>query len=347
MHRINTLSLTRLAKFLSLFVCLGASGACATGPTALDIGDAASVGVGRNAVTLRGVLSLPRIQVDGLPLVELSGLAWDEDEDILYAVSDKSVLFHLRPVIEDGRLMDVQVLYAFPLRSPRGDALQGGYADSEGLALLNANNGKRGDTEVLVSFEIVPRITRYTPRGKWLEELKMPPGLASRPAYAELNGALESVTTHPEHGVLTAAEIPLKAEPKDRIALHALSGKRWTLPRLDDNAGTVALETLDDGSVLVLERSFVSVLQPLRLALKRVWLEPGCESDAGTPCRYETVALWHRVDAFKAENFEGLTRYRGNQFFMVSDSNGLPLLGTTLVMFEWAAPPGRAPAGTE
>ena len=51
-----------------------------------------------------GMLELPDITVDGLRFSQLSGLAWDDDDGILYANSDKGALFHLRPVLRDGKL---------------------------------------------------------------------------------------------------------------------------------------------------------------------------------------------------------------------------------------------------
>src|SRR3989344_5163859 len=57
-----------------------------------------------------GMLELPDISVDGLRFSQLSGLAWDDDDGILYAISDKGALFHLRPVIREGRLTGLQLL---------------------------------------------------------------------------------------------------------------------------------------------------------------------------------------------------------------------------------------------
>ena len=78
-----------------------------------------------------GMLELPDITVDGLRFSQLSGLAWDDDDGILYAISDKGVLFHLRPVIRKDKLVGLQLLKAVPLREADGKLLKGRRPDSE------------------------------------------------------------------------------------------------------------------------------------------------------------------------------------------------------------------------
>src|SRR5215204_1115282 len=51
-----------------------------------------------------GMLEIPSIKIRGMRLSLLSALAWDEDEGLLYALSDKGSLFHLRPELKNERL---------------------------------------------------------------------------------------------------------------------------------------------------------------------------------------------------------------------------------------------------
>ena len=51
-----------------------------------------------------GMLQLPNPTLDGMRFSQLSGLAWDDDDGILYAISDRGFLFHLQPVFENGVL---------------------------------------------------------------------------------------------------------------------------------------------------------------------------------------------------------------------------------------------------
>jgi len=103
-------------------------------------------------VQLLGALTLRQVEIDGQLVAELSALAWDEDEQILYAVSDGGRLFHLLPEFAGGVLSGVAGVAGYPLRDASGEPLRGARADSEGLALENAENGIRGDSRLVVSF---------------------------------------------------------------------------------------------------------------------------------------------------------------------------------------------------
>ena len=48
----------------------------------------------------------------------------------------------------------------------------------------------------------------------------------------------------------------------------------------------------------------------------------------------ETVALMDTAQGYQIDNFEGLTRHKGNHFFMVSDNNDLFVQRTLLLYFE-------------
>jgi len=115
----------RYALLLALGLALSAT--VAAHPLATPYRLTADVAPGERYMGIRllGTLELATRMIDGLPLVELSGLAWDADEGLLYAVSDRGWLFHLRPTFSDGRLRDVSVVAAFALRDSRGRKLRG------------------------------------------------------------------------------------------------------------------------------------------------------------------------------------------------------------------------------
>src|SRR3989338_183772 len=62
-----------------------------------------------------GMLTLPDITRGGVRLSQLSGLAWDDDDGILYAISDKGGLFHLRPEFNGNILTGLRLLQAMAL----------------------------------------------------------------------------------------------------------------------------------------------------------------------------------------------------------------------------------------
>jgi len=286
-------------------------------------------------IKLLGTLVLPMQTIDGLPLTELSGLAWDEDESILYAVSDKGNLFHLQPQFKNTLLHDTTVTSAYPLKDKSGKKLHGITSDSEGITLINADNGKRGDSKLLISFEGQPRLDIYSNNGEWRDTIKLPDALKKPSHYQSGNKALEAVTLHPQFGVITSPEYPLKNTHNSEIVLYATSGKRWRVKRYPSSGSAlVAIEALPDGSLLLLERVFESALQPIEIVLRQTWPNSTCEFDQHTHCISNILSIFNSVKSWSIDNYEGLTRYKGNRFFISSDDNEMWFQRTLLTYFE-------------
>ncbi len=286
-------------------------------------------------IKLLGTLVLPKQTIDGLPLTELSGLAWDEDESILYAVSDKGNLFHLQPKFKNGFLQDVIITSAYPLRNKDGKKLHGVTSDAEDITLIKANNRKKGDSELLIAFEGKPRLDIYTNKGDWQGTIKLPDNLKKRNNYPSKNKALEAVTHHPELGTITTPEFGLKNTAKNEIILYSTTGKRWRLVRYSGpSSALVALETLPDGSLLLLERVFESPLQPIKIILRQTWLNSDCEFSENTYCNSKTLSIFNSAKGWSIDNYEGLTRHKGNHFFIGSDDNDMWFQRTLLSYFQ-------------
>ncbi len=287
-------------------------------------------------IKLLGTVMIPAQTIDGESLSELSGLAWDEDESLLYAVSDKGTLFHLKPHFDDQQLLkNVTVTHGYPLRNKHGKKLKGKKDDSEGLDILNSNNGKRADTELLVSFEGKHRIKRYAPDGSRTGDVKLPPVLRKRSNYHSANRGLEAVTIHPEHGVLTIPEASLKNTNPQQPILYSTAGKQWQLPtRAFRGSSIVGLETLADGSILTLERIYNSIIEPVIIALQIIQLDKNCEVGKNISCTAKHIAILSSAEGWSVDNFEGLTHHQGQRFFMVSDNNDFWLQRTLLTYFE-------------
>ncbi len=281
---------------------------------------------------LLGALEIPKgAAVDGVGVMGLSGLAWDADEDVLYALSDRGRLFHLRPRFAGGRLVGVEALAGHHLKDGDVQVLPRYRVVSEGLVVENAANGVPGDTLVVVSFEGQPRIDVMDPRAVWVARYPLPPALADVDRYRHPNKALEALAHLPGRGPVTAPERPLWDEAAEVVPLYDLKGRHWRYPLSGDTNGSlVALEALPGGGLLALERSFVSPLHPLRIRLRRV-PAPG---EGGGPLAVEEVALLSTGDGWRVDNFEGLAHHRGRRFFMVSDDNGRAAQRTLLVYFE-------------
>lgn len=257
---------------------------------------------------------------------ELSGLAWDEDERLLYAVSDKGKIFHFRLKLEGNAIMAIEPVYAASLAS-NGEKASHHRFDAEGLAVLNANNGKSSDTELVVVVEgAAPRIIRFNPAGTMLGEIPAPPPLDEPGNYRGSNKALEAVTYNAKYGLITAPELSLANRPKDLHTIYA-KDRHWSFaahPVKDSRLK--ALEMLPDGNLLVLERSFTGSTKALVVSLRYVNLA-GCPVDG--VCAAEDLAVFSEG----LDNFEGLTHIGNHRFLIVSDHGKKDPQRTTFMLF--------------
>jgi hypothetical protein len=283
-------------------------------------------------IRLLGSVALTPVSMDGLTLGGLSGIAWDEDASRLYALSDRGTLFHLRPTFDGDRLTRVTLLAAYALRDHRNRPLKGAYADAEALVVQHADNGKAGDTVLSVSFERRPRILQFTPEGRYLANLRLPPEMRDPRRYADPNKALEALTWFPRTGFVSGAERPLTGAEAGVVELFALDGRRWRYPLLaTPEASLVDLEALPGGDLLTLERGHGLMFVPIVITLRRTRLD--FEKD-GALLAVETLAVLNSSRGWSVDNFEGLARHRGDRLFMVSDDNFNELQKTLLVYLE-------------
>lgn len=274
-----------------------------------------------------GAVKLKTKSAEGVHITEISALAWDQDEELLYGVTDQGDVHHLRPAFENGHLASVELVASYKLHKKSGKRLKGKNRDSEGVFVINAENGVRGDTELVISFERKPQITRFSAQGKLIGPYALPSILADKQNYRNANQMLEAVTLHPDKGILTIAQQPMKG--RSNQLLHALSGKSWEY-RMEKHKGNgvTAMEALPDGRILFLERAWDSLLSPLIVTLKE-----GHFSDEGK-LELKVIATLDSSKGWALDNFEGLAHHRGQRFFMVSDDNKNLLQRTLLFYFE-------------
>ncbi|MCS3902715.1 hypothetical protein J2T55_000719 [Methylohalomonas lacus] len=280
---------------------------------------------------LLGSLELHETQCKSLPLMGLSALAWSADTQILYALSDRGHVLHLRPVIHANRLTDVRVVDAFPLRGPDDQPLDTHNGDSEGMTVLNGANGISGDEQLLVSFERRPRVSRYRTYGLWLEDMPLPARLTEIDNYRTPNQALEGVVMHPQLGLLTAPERPVADTRQSHFRIYDRNGPVAELARADADYGSLTdIALTPDGRLLALERIFSGAFGIIAAVIHR--LDPA-GADTGST-RVETIARLDRDAGHNIDNFEGLTHHRDNRYFMISDNNGFFVQKTLLLYFE-------------
>lgn len=272
--------------------------------------------------------SIPRSEINGLTVSELSDVAWDEDEQLLYAVSDKNYLLHFKLQLENQQIINVKPVYARSLSPAQADHQPRPPRDPEGLSALNTHNGRRGDTQLVIAFEYMPRVLRTNTAGQITGEYPLPPPLRDRHNYRPSNKALESVVMHPQYGMLTAPEAPLKKQPDNLHTVYSAQ-QTWSFMAYPaPNSSITALEVLPDNSLLVLERAWNGVGNPMVIALRRVDLA-NCSPKGA--CTAENLKVTSSL--FSIDNFEGLTRLKDNLYLMVSDDSSSDWLRNRLTLF--------------
>jgi hypothetical protein len=297
------------------------------------------------------MLEIPSQSVNGLRVAELSDLAWDDHDKVLYAVTDQGALFGLQPSFKDGFLIAVSLVSAAPLREPEsGKKVRWRRTDAEGLGIIKGGSRRKRDAEFLISFEVEPRLVQYARDGTARKEIPLPAPLANVSNYTNPNLGLESLCIHPRLGALVAPEQPLRDAPDTRMRVFSLDGKIWTLdtpgrpvalsctdsamgssrgPRARDGASA------DSSTVLILEREFntSSFRGTITLRESRLPARP-----PGRPVATRVLATLDNKLGHAIDNFEGLAHHRGTRYFMVSDNNDLFLQRTLLLYFEVVRP---------
>jgi len=264
--------------------------------------------------------------VQGVKFAEISDLAYDTKHQRLYMVGDKGALFAFGVTLA-GNSLSLRPLRAAYLRDKRGKRLRKWKRDSEGMCI-------DGRGRLLVSFEGDVKIAWVHKEGRkfgrMIRTFPLPKELRKISRYRSKNKSLEALTWHPQYGVLTAPEWPLKKYHKKRHVVYSLRGKRWSFrAEPEARSSLVAMETMDDGNLLVLERSYTGLFSPFVITLKKVFLK-GCKKR----CKSKVLAKLNTHKGWDIDNFEGLTRVGKRRYLMVSDNGDNFYQRTLLIYFE-------------
>jgi hypothetical protein len=261
-------------------------------------------------------ISLPQESIDGTNIKELSGLGWDEDDKLLYAVSDNGFLHHFKITIAGDKLSKVEPVFSVKVVDAATGFLGWGLTNAEGLHVRNGSNGKIGDAELVIAFEDGPTIGRFTAQGKDIAEIKLPELLSNPDSYRNSNKRLESVTELEPHGILTAPEAHLENDAKDVHSIFAMDGRRWSFQALQAKQDSVkALDALPDGRILVLVRTRDPSADLPQAHLQIVDISK-CGEDVVCP----VVKVAVSDPKLLANDFEGMTRVGDGLYVIVTDS---------------------------
>jgi hypothetical protein len=275
-------------------------------------------------------IDLPSSSPDGGQISELSGLAWDEDEKLLYGVSDAGYLVSMRVTVEKDRLAKVEPVAVVPIEEYVGSLMKltWSLSDAEALVLRNSINGIAGDTEMIVALEDGPAVARFDKKGKFLAEIQLPKPLDDPSVYANSNKRLESVSDIPGHGIITVPEAPISGEPEGTHTVYAMDGAHWRFAAeqaADSSVKDIAL--LPDGRQLILERTRgadgQTTLSHLRL-LDLANCPPGGECPVTEVPPSDPEAM--------QEDFEGLARISSDLYVLVTDQAASGGVGAKMML---------------
>ncbi len=299
-------------------------------PAITDSGNTVSSASSRDLMVLDHHVIPTETAVNGLKITELSGLAWDEDEQLLYAISDKGRVYHFQLVIKDDLIESVTPVFAAQLSQKNGKKLKKNKRDAEGLTVWNASNGKKGDTQLVISLEGKPRIARFTPHGRLIADIGIPGPLRDRRKLRAANSGLESLTYHPRYGFMTAPEESIKGQPKNLHTVYATK-KKWSFMAYPaKNSSITALEVMPGtNKLLVLERAWSGFPNPLVISLRRIDLD---KCSAQGACVAENLKVFS--SSLSIDNFEGMTHIGNKRYLIVSDDGKSDLLRTLLTLFK-------------
>lgn len=312
-----------MKRFALLGTTLVAAALCTVAAYRLLAGYPESEAADSSMVVKQTRATIPARAPDGTPITQLSALAWDKDEQLLYALSDRGTLFHFRVSFSGNELGTVEPVHAAPIRTTRSAAGDRG-VDTEDLALANHDNGRKGDTELFVVTERNPGYLHLRASGDLIREMPVPAPLRNPGNFQKANQGLESVLLHPRHGLLTAPEAPLRDAPAD---MHTLYGEErtWMFERHSPEARLKAMTLLPNGDALVLERTRSPTSKVMIASLRQVSLND-CAPHQTCRVKDEIVLPAER------NNFEGLTHIKEQYFLMVNDHNSKDGQGGVLLL---------------
>ncbi len=265
--------------------------------------------------------------IDGIKFSEISDVAYYEKVKKLFLVSDEGKLFTFNARFTE-KIEDLQPLSAAKLTKKNAKKFKKWRRDSEGMTL-------DGKGRLLISFEGKAKIGWFHKNsnmyGNMIRTYKLPRQLRNPKNYRSKNKSLEALAWHSRHGILTAAEWPLKKENKKRHTVYSLNGKKWHFKaEPEGKSSVVAMEVMDDGNLLILERSYTGLMNPFVVTLKKVYIQ-NCKKKM---CKTKVLAKMSSHKGWDVDNFEGLAKVGKHRYVMISDDNDNFFQKTLLIYFE-------------
>ncbi len=272
-------------------------------------------------ITILDQRSLIFLDRNGIPFEGISDLTYDKKRHRLYMIGDRGYFYSFYAKF-NRKIEKLKYLNAFHIKALNGKVI---HPDIEGLTHNNRD-------ELIASFERYPRVKKITKDGRLVINYKIPKKLQNRHIYRSRNSMLEAVAYHPKYGILIASEYPINRQKNINQTIYSLNGKEWHFKAQSyPNSAITALEVMDDGNILVLERAYKGLTYPIYITLKKVYLN---RCDRYRNCKSEVLEIFNSDNGGGYNNFEGLARVGKDRYLMVSDNNGHFLLSTMLIYFK-------------
>jgi len=258
-------------------------------------------------------VNLEKFSFKDLSFNEISDVAYNLDDNKLYMVSDKGIIFAFEAKFDSK--IHLKPLWGYKLNK-KGKRLKLFKRDSEGLCVVNG--------KPFVSFEGKPRVAQIGKKGKIVKYIKLPKDL-KKAKLQNRNKGLESLAYHPEYGFLMAFEYPPKGRAKCNQIIYSTSGKKWDL-HLESykNCAISALEVIDNENILVLERAYGGIFSTFVVTLKKFNLKT----------KQSKVIFQIDKSSDMIQNYEGLAKIDNTHYLMVSDDNNNPFASSILMLLE-------------
>lgn len=246
-------------------------------------------------------------------LREISDIAYEPSSGLLYAIGDKGDVYHLRPLFKDETLVDVVVeaRYGLKLKKPMKKV------DSEGLALF-------GD-KLAISFEREPKIILFSKKGQEIAEVLLPPILKDPNTYKGKNQMLEALAFKKGMGLICA---PQSSHTKYHTVYNLT---KMTTQRFTKSTQLSAFEFTPKNNLLAIER-VVSKSKKEAKKTKELLLKHVKMNTKGEVLKSKVIVRF-KDDAAITKNYEGLSYYKDNLYFMMNDNDDKE--ETYLVLFKF------------
>jgi len=274
----------------------------------------------KSSITILDERSLIYSAKNNIPFSEISDLSYDKKNHKLYMIGDKGNFYTFSAKFKE-KVESLKYLSAYQVDEKKRPSKY----DTEGLTHDNKGN-------LYVSFERHPRIASISKKGHLRKNQTLTKELKNRKNYQSRNKIFEALAWHKKYGLLTVAEYPLHKKKTTQQTVYSIKGKKWHFQAEKyKNSAVTAIEVMDDNHLLILERAFTSIFEPMHITLKKLYLN---KCDKKHLCKTEILSTFTGQIGINISNYEGLAKVDKNRYLMVSDNNNKAILSTKLIYFK-------------